>query len=42
VVRCKRVLLVADTPWEIWIARMAAALAQLAKYLGERDFQVAD
>jgi len=41
-VHCFRVLLVADTPWEIWLARMASALAQLAKHLGKRDFRIAD
>jgi hypothetical protein len=34
------VLPVADTPWEIWIARVASALAQLVEYLGERDFRI--
>jgi len=42
VVRCYRVLLVADTLWEIWIARVVSALSQLASYLGERDFRIAD
>jgi hypothetical protein len=42
VVRCIRVLLVADVPWEIWIARMASALARLVTYLGERDFRIAE
>jgi hypothetical protein len=36
------VLLVADTPFEIWIARMAFALARLVAYLGERDFRIAE
>lgn len=35
-------LLVADTPWQIWIAGMASALAQLVKYLGERDVRIAE
>jgi hypothetical protein len=42
VVRCVRVLLVADTPLEIWIARLASALARLVTYLGERDFRIAE
>jgi hypothetical protein len=42
VVRCSRVLLVAGTPWEIWIARMASALVGLVTYLGERDFRIAE
>jgi hypothetical protein len=41
-VHCLRVLLVADTPWEIWIARMASALARLVTYLGERDVRIAE
>lgn len=40
--RLPPVLLVADTPCEIWIARMASALAQLVKYLGERDFRITE
>ena len=40
--RLPPVLLVADTLWEIWIACMASALAPLVKYLGERDFRIAE
>jgi hypothetical protein len=42
VVRCVRVLLVADTALEIWIARMASALTRLVTYLGERDVRIAE
>lgn len=37
-----RVLLVADTPWKVWLASVASVLGRLVKYLGERDFRIVE